>query len=631
MPPGLRLTALLLCLCGILFAPAARAQNDPDDEGTLEHPLQPVDTSSPRATLRSFLEESDAGWRRHLESGGVRNPVAGRAIRCLDLSELPPVQQKDMATEAAIHLFDVFNRIPLPKLRDVPDETEMGEETRWVVPNTSIAIARVDDGPRAGEWLFTPEVVRRAENFYDRTRHLPPKRRAVVEDGYAVYIAETPLVPAGWVAALPPWAREVRYGQTLFQWGLLLLVLVLFGLLAALGVRWSRRGAPTDPAPTRRALVGPACLIVLSWGALYLINVQINITGGIYAALRVLLDAVFFLSAAWAALLGGRLLGDEIVSARRFRSDPLAAQLVQISTRLGGLAAMLVFVGLWAGSLGIPVVAVLTGLGVGGIAVALAAQRTLENFIAGITLFADRPVRVGEFCRYGDQVGTVDQIGLRSTRIRSLERTIVTVPNADFSRMQLENISVRDQRLFRPTLQLRFETTPEQLRYVLAKIRELLLGHPKVTPEPARVRFEGYGPGSKNVGIFAYLRCQDQNTFLAIQEDLLLRIEDIVSEAGTAFAIPAQTSYLAQAPALDTERRDEAEARVGQWRSEHRLPFPEFADEERRQLTDALEYPPEGSPDYRPRADAPDAESAPQETGASRASWSRFRRSKRDA
>ncbi len=140
------------------------------------------------------------------------------------------------------------------------------------------------------------------------------------------------------------------------------------------------------------------------------------------------------------------------------------------------------------------------------------------------------------------------------------------------------------------------------MRYVLAKLRELLLGHPKVDPDPARVRFVAYGAYSKDVEVFAYLRCQEQSDFLAIQEDILLRMEDIISEAGTGFAFPSQTAYLAQDGGVDAERGREAEAKVGAWRDSGRLPFPEFAGEEREQLQDTLDWPPEGSPEHRPPA-----------------------------
>ena len=227
-----------------------------------------------------------------------------------------------------------------------------------------------------------------------------------------------------------------------------------------------------------------------------------------------------------------------------------------------------------ADAFGIPVTPLIASLGVGGLAIALAVRPTLENILGGFTLFADKPVRVGDLCFYGDRIGTVEEIGLRSTRIRSLERTVVTVPNAEFSRMQLENYSRRDRMLFRTTLGLRYETTPEQLRFTLAKLRELLIAHPKVSPDPARARFIGFGAYSLDVEIFAYVLSADYNAYLGILEDLNLRIMDIIEEAGTGFAFPSQTTYLGRDKPMDATRRDAAEREVEAWRSQQSLPFP---------------------------------------------------------
>ena len=251
--------------------------------------------------------------------------------------------------------------------------------------------------------------------------------------------------------------------------------------------------------------------------------------------------------------------------------------------------------------LGADLIPVLAGLGVGGLAVALAAQRTFANLLGSVILFVNKPVKVGDFCRYGDQIGTVESIGLISTRIRSLERTIVTVPNAEFSEMQIDNFTVRDERLLKTVLQLRYETTPEQMRYVLARLREMLLGHPMVTPEPARVRFSNFGAYSKDVEIFAYLRCQDQDVYCAVKEDVFLRIDDIVAESGTGFAFPSQTAYLARDQGLDAQKSEDATRRVEEWRTRSKLPFPEFDEEERERLEDTLDYPPKGSPDHQSR------------------------------
>lgn len=167
-----------------------------------------------------------------------------------------------------------------------------------------------------------------------------------------------------------------------------------------------------------------------------------------------------------------------------------------------------------------------------------------------LVLFADKPVRVGEFCAFGDKMGTVEAIGLRSTRIRSLDRTPITVPNAEFfAAADQDNFTRRDMNLFQCSIGLRYETTADQLRYVAAKIRKLLIQHSKVLPDPARVRLSEFGASAYVLDVFALVQCADWNEFLAVKEDLNLRIIDIVAESGTGFAFPSQTVYLAAIPA----------------------------------------------------------------------------------
>ena len=195
----------------------------------------------------------------------------------------------------------------------------------------------------------------------------------------------------------------------------------------------------------------------------------------------------------------------------------------------------------------------------------------------------------------------VHEIGLRSTRIRSLERTLVTIPNAEFSQMNLENFAVRDTRLLRTTLNLRLDTTMDQLRYVLAELRKLLLGHPMVTESPARVRFVDFGDYSLDVEVFAYLRCKDQDTYLAVREDILFRIAEVVRQSGTGLAYPTKTVRFGRDSGLDAERGQDAEMHVQAWRERGALPFPEFTKAERTEIEDSLDYPPEGSPGHEPR------------------------------
>jgi MscS family membrane protein len=240
---------------------------------------------------------------------------------------------------------------------------------------------------------------------------------------------------------------------------------------------------------------------------------------------------------------------------------------------------------------GINIAAAITGLGIGGIAIAFAAQKTLENLFGGIMIISDRPIRVGDFCRAGDTMGTVENIGLRSTRIRTLKRTVVSVPNGQLAVMNLENFAVRDKIWFHHHLSLRYETTADQLRYVLAEIRKMLYGHPKIESASARVRFVGFASSSLNLEIFAYILEREYEPFLQVQEDLLLRIMDIVEASGSSIAFPSQTTYLAADKGLDAEKSRDVIAEVRNWREQGRLPFPDFSAETIAEIENKTEYP----------------------------------------
>jgi len=189
---------------------------------------------------------------------------------------------------------------------------------------------------------------------------------------------------------------------------------------------------------------------------------------------------------------------------------------------------------------------ILAGLGVGGLAIALAAQKTIENLFGGISVIGDRPVLVGDVCRFGDRVGTVMHIGLRSTRLRTPDRTIISVPNGEFSSMALENISGRDKIWFHPTLNLRRDTTSDQLLQVLASFRQILVGHPKVETGKIPVRFIGVGTYSLDVEVVAYITTSDYDEFLELQQELLLKMLQAVEHAGTALAVPLQERFESQ-------------------------------------------------------------------------------------
>jgi MscS family membrane protein len=195
-------------------------------------------------------------------------------------------------------------------------------------------------------------------------------------------------------------------------------------------------------------------------------------------------------------------------------------------------------------TIGVDITTGVAALGIGGIALALGAQKTIENLVGSVTVVADRPIQVGDFCRVGDVLGTVEDIGMRSTRIRTNERTVVTIPNGDFASRQIENYSQRDRYLFNPVIGLEYGISASKLRDGIAIIEEVLAEHPQVSEDPRRATLVKFGPSSLDIEVFTYIVVSDFAESLGIRQELLLTILDKLGEAGLAIAFPTQTLYL---------------------------------------------------------------------------------------
>lgn len=275
------------------------------------------------------------------------------------------------------------------------------------------------------------------------------------------------------------------------------------------------------------------------------------------------------LDSAWLAWRLAAVVAEAIIASPRVGPESLDAHLVRGGVRLLGIGAVAALLAFGANTVGLPLYGILAGLGVGGLAVALAAQPTIENLIAGISLVADKAVRIGELCQYGDALGTVEAVGVRSTRIRGHDRTLTNIPNAVLAKMPIISLTRRDQMLIRTVLGLRYETTPEQLRTVLVNLRNLLKGDPQV--ETARARLVKFGDSSLDIEVWAYVRTADWVEFLGIREDLLLRMLDIIEQGGTALAFPSQTLYLGRDRGNDPIKVSASEERVQEWRGQGSL------------------------------------------------------------
>ena len=310
-----------------------------------------------------------------------------------------------------------------------------------------------------------------------------------------------------------------------------------------------------------------------------------------YRTIGVLISIGFFWFLLRVTSLTMQRLRIHAINAGRIGAGTLMVLGERLLTALVAVVAVLAILSI----VGFNLTTVLAGLGIGGIAIAFAAQKTLENLFGGISVLADEVIRVGDYCRFGDRTGTVEDISLRSTRVRTDARTELSIPNGALATMNIENFTRRDKILFNPALSIRFETTADQLRYLLAEVRRMLYEHPKIESNSASIRFANFDTSALRLEIFSYVLTRDANEFNAIREDLLLRIMDIVGKSGSGFAFPSQTIYLSRHSGIDQEKAAAAEQQVQQWRDQHKLPFPDFAPDDQSAFRDSIVYPPPGS------------------------------------
>lgn len=504
----------------------------------------------PPATRASQLIELSLGTPRSTVQGYLVAARAARyadAARYLDLTQIAEPERATKGPLIARELKIVLDQKLWVDPETLSDQPE-GDLQDGLKPNRDrvgvietsrgafeIALRRTEGAGEGGEWRFSPGTIERVQLIYS-------------EMGYGTLLR-----------LLPDWATRMRVGNMEgWQWIALMLIVLIAALVSrmlteaiyAVVHRLTRR---TEPG-FRDRLLDAVRLSVRLASAMGIITV-----GAFY--LRLSIPARSALTKIWIGLifaLAAYTLMRLVDFAAARTLERLQAQgrrsgvstLFLLKRTLKGVILAVAALALLQ-NLGLNVTGLLTGFGIAGAAIALAAQKTIENLFGGLVLAADEPVRIGDFCRFGNQQGVVEDIGLRSTRIRTLDRSVVYVPNAEMSSVQIENLALRDRIRLLTTLSLRYETTEEQLAAVLRGVRDMLAKDARVSPEDLRVRFVAFGPYSLDVEVTAYVLTTDLPTFLEIREDLFLRIMKIVRESGTGFAFPSQTLYVARDEGAD--------------------------------------------------------------------------------
>jgi MscS family membrane protein len=546
--------------------------------------LRPPDTSSPRATLQGFILGADEIYGRmttavgdYAESGRLyltaeerREQLAAlsearKLLRYLDLSHVPPVLSDTVPPERFLQLKEVLDRIEIPPFTEIPDQDAMARlpAKRWRLPNTEIDIVQIENGPRAGEYLVAAQTIERLPEFYERVKALPYRagpgqqlnsiyRKLSDSESATIYDAfvSSPaglafVVPPRWMLSLPDWAKVRVAGATAWQWLGIAIEILIGGLIVWLASRLGRRrSADHEAGPRWGVLLLPLAIMFVVGLLMPFLDTILRTGGYVRIVIEYAETGAVFLGAAWLAIVFFAVLGETIVAAERLAIPSLDKQLIRLGTRLVGIVVAIAILIFGGDQLGFPAYSVLAGLGVGGFAVALAAQSTIANLTGSLLLVMEKPFRVGQYVRIGASEGTVEDVGFRSTRIRTPGNSLVSIPSSAVVNTTVENLSVRSKRRQRFLVQVTYDTSRHQLGELVAGIRQLLRDNPLVEQKSCEVRFNNLAESSLDILVFFYLLVEDYTSELRAREEVLLQIIDHVNEAGIQFAFPTRTLHL---------------------------------------------------------------------------------------
>lgn len=346
----------------------------------------------------------------------------------------------------------------------------------------------------------------------------------------------------------PPAVEKIRtwfpedasfLGLEAFKW----FIMIVAGLLAwpvFWGIGWSLSRIISSPdKPTyplwRRALTGPLVFITI----LILMGIIVEKLGaGAYAQMVMDARTLSVIAIVWALWSFISLFKAHKQHKLMEAGRPGAAKLMQPMSTLLKMLVLLFGLLFWLSNLGVNITTVLAGLGVGGLAVALALQKPIEDMMGALSIFSQAPFRVGDLIKYKSVVGLIEDIGLRTTRIRTLNNSVVSIPNAQIAYLEVENLSYRTKIRYWPTLRLRYDTKPDQLKAISEGILGMLKEHVQVHDEPMRVRFTDFDKDAVLLKVHAFVKTTDFAESLQIREELNYGVMQIVEEAGARFALP---------------------------------------------------------------------------------------------
>ena len=560
-----RIAVFVLCLSVL---PSRALQTPPEKPSNA--PVDSVGRGTPSGTVFGFLQAAQSG----------NYSLAAQYL------QLSPARRQSEGEQMATKLKVVMDRAFAGNLKNVstlpegtlqegmpPDRQRLGTMSSGDV-EANLDLVRVSD-PNVGKiWLISSDTLAKVPELYEQLQ-----ARQVESQLPNVLV------------------KHQLAGMPLWQWLALLLAVpvaaavgwLILALLAVPLRWWARRRGQHDVA-NWLSVSGPVWLLA---GTL--------IHQILAAKLRMpLLQRHYYFQVATVAIIVSanwilwrviRWLLQRVRSRALTHGHSGTGSLMLLGERLIKAAVFVMAVLSVLTSLGFNMTTALAGLGIGGIAIGFGAQKTIENLFGGVSVLGDEVIRVGDVCTFGDRTGVVEDIGLRSTRVRTEERSLLAIPNGIVATINIDNLSRRDKILFKTNFRLRGETTADHLRFILSEIRRVLYSHAKIETKTVRVRLTDISASTPNIELVCYVLTRDFNEFAAVREDLLLRIMDLVQESGTGLALPSQTLYLGRDSGLEKEKTENAVKKVAELREGKQLPFPDFPEEKISSFQGSIDYP----------------------------------------
>lgn len=545
-PAAFRRLFLFTVLIFMGLSPAQGQDEAAGEAGTPTPAPTPVPEAvrSPRATLQTFFTALiDAA---ETDDRSRSNALLDKAAACLDLSEINPLVREEEGRRLAIKLKAVFDRLELIDYEKIPNDPEATEP--WVFPREErIVISKAE----SGAWLFDRSTVAAIEELYTEYEDAPVVR-GVADSGEL-------LLPGMWLRSqMPPALRGRAFLLENWQW-LALLILAFVGvivdrlftavarvILVSRLRRWLK-DVDSDLMQTSLRPYGLVAMAIVWRLAIGFFDLPANI----YMALIVAIRFVGVTGFVW----GSYRMVDVATEALKLRSqrtstrfDDLLVPLFHRSLKIFIAVFGIVFI---ADTMNVPIASLLAGLGIGGLAFAFAAQDLVANLFGSLTIVLDRPFEVGDWIKIGDLEGTVEQVGFRSSRIRTFADSLITMPNSQINTAAVDNIGRRRYRRWYTMLSVTYDTPPDKIEAFVEGVRELVRRHPQSRKDAINIYLNEFGAASLDIIVYIFFKVPSYGAELEARHRLAIDIIRLAERLGVEFAFPTQTLYLKRGAAVE--------------------------------------------------------------------------------